>query len=426
MIKLKSVLVVITVLSMVVINSCTTKKEDGRIVIRYSGPGFMLYNKIREGIGKEFEKTHPNVKTVYEPVSGQSFFEKLQTQMASGTEPDIFFMRDFELPIFVEKKALLPLNDFINSDKTFNLKEFHKILIDSYSVNKVIYGLPGSFTTGVIFYNKNLLASQGLKREDIDNMDWKKLLKIALKLTKMKNNIVGQFGIVLEYYDWITFILQNNGAIFSPDKKRCIINSKSSVKAIKYLKSLFLKYHVMPNTTDLQQSSAYQLFMLNRAAMFTGGRWYTTTFNTIKTFNWGIAPFFYNKRRATRLDSHAWVISKRTKHKKIAWEFLKFLTSKTANWKMVEVGDSVPIHKSNIKKFLALNPENKVFIESLKYAYTVDKVMSPYINWREQQVIFNQEFGKFILNKTSAEETLKNIEERVNTSIKQYIKENNL
>jgi len=33
-----------------------SKKEEEKIVIRYSAPGFVLYNQIRENLGKEFEK----------------------------------------------------------------------------------------------------------------------------------------------------------------------------------------------------------------------------------------------------------------------------------------------------------------------------------------------------------------------------------
>ena len=156
--------------------------------------------------------------------------------------------------------------------------------------------------------------------------------------------------------------------------------------------------------------------------MFTGGRWYTTTFNEIKDFKWGIMPFFYNKKRSVRLDSHSWVISKNTKNPDIAWKFLKFLTSRDSNWKMVEVGDSVPIHKSNVDRFIKMDPENKVFIDSLKFAYTVDKIMSPYISWRIMQDIFGQEFDKFKLDLQSAEVTLKAIQDRINEKIDKKLK----
>jgi len=396
------------------------KKEEEKIVIRYSAPGFVLYNQIRENLGKEFEKKFKNVKTEYEPVSGQGYFEKIQTEIAGGNEPDIFFMRDFELPDFASKNILLPLNDLIENDKDFNLNDIHKILIDSYTFEGKIYGLPGSFTTGVIYYNKDIFAKSGISIPQ-KALNWSELKNLAKKLTIKNNNIVEQFGLVLEYYDWITFILQNGGKIFSEDKKSCVIYSKEAVEAVNYLKTLFSDLHIMPNATDLQQTESYQLFTMGKAAMFTGGRWYTTIFNEIKDFKWGIMPFFYNKRKATRLDSHSWVISKRTKHKELCWEFLKFLTSREGNWKMVEVGDSVPTHKSDLKKFLEMNPENKVYIDSLSYAYTVDKVMSPYIPWRQMGRIINEEFDKFMLNKQTAEQALKNIKDRINSTIKENL-----
>ncbi len=415
---MKKLLLVVLVSSLVF--SYCSKKEQGKNVIRYSAPGFMLYNKIREQIGKDFEKANPGVKTIYEPVTGQGYFEKLQTQIAGDSEPDLFFMRDFELPIFVQKGALMELNRFIENDKSFNIKDFHKILIDSYSINGKVYGLPGSFTTGVIFYNRDLFEKAGLSVPQ-KNLTWNEILSLAKKMAFRENGVVKQFGLVLEYYDWLTFILQNNGKIFTPDKKRCIIDSKEALEAIEFLKSMFAKYHVMPNATDLQQSEAYQLFMTGRAAMFTGGRWYTTIFNEIKTFKWGIMPFFYNKRMATRLDSHSWVISRRTKNPELTWKFLKFISSRDGNWKMVDVGDSVPTHKSDLQRFLKLNPENRVYVNSLKYAYTVDKVMSPYLPWSQLQRIIREEFDKFVINQQSGSDTLKNVQDRINKAIEENI-----
>ncbi|MBN1898293.1 MAG: sugar ABC transporter substrate-binding protein [Spirochaetes bacterium] len=414
----------------ILLAGCAEKVPSGKNVIRYSAPGFIRYNEIREDIGKDFEKDNPGMRTYYEPITGAAYFEKIQTQIAGGTEPDVFFMRDFELPIFVSKGALLSLDQFIQDDKDFKANDIHRILIDSYSMDGKVYGLPGSFTTGVIFYNKDLFAQAGIN-PPLASLSWNQILDLAKKLTVREklsqgdqvNEVVKQFGLVLEYYDWITFIWQNGGKIFTPDKKRCIISSGKAVTAINFLKSLFSKYRVMPSGADLQQSEAYQLFMSGRAAMFTGGRWYTTIFNDIKEFKWGIFPFFHQARKATRLDSHAWVISKRTKNPKLAWEFLKYLTSKEGNWKMVEVGDSVPTHKSNIERFLKMNPENKVYTDSLSFSYTVDKVMSPYIPWRQMQRIINEEFDKFIYGKVGAQKTLKNIEDRINSTINENLKE---
>ena len=68
---------------------CMKKQVPKDYVIRYSAPGFMLYNEIRENIGKHFENDNPDIKTVYEPVSGQGYFEKIIIQIASQTKPDV-------------------------------------------------------------------------------------------------------------------------------------------------------------------------------------------------------------------------------------------------------------------------------------------------------------------------------------------------
>jgi multiple sugar transport system substrate-binding protein len=396
---------------------CTNVNNSDKVIIRYSAPGYALYDKIRTDLGEDFQKENPGIITKYEPVTGQAFFEKILTQLASGTEPDVYFMRDFTLPEFITRDAFLPLDEFIRKDPGFDLNDFYPALVDAYRYDGKIYGLPGSFTTGVIYYNKNILSSEGLK-SPLD-LSWENLLKYGKNLQKTNGGIVSQFPLVLEYYDWVTLIFQNGGKFFNEDNTRCVINSVQAIEAITFMKDLIKKYHYVPNTTDLQQSQADQFFMLGRCGLFTGGRWYSTTFRTITSFEWGIMPMFHGKKRATRLDSHAWVISKRTKHPEAAWKLVKYLTGKEGNGKMVSVGDSVPTHKSDLEKFIRANPENQVFIDSLSYSYPAKKIMNPRLTWSEMNQIINTEFDLFILDKQDAGSTLLNIETRVNRAISQ-------
>ncbi|GEM_PF-3597018 len=403
--------------SLVFFNSCANKNDSEKIVLRYSAPGFEQYDKIRAGIGKDFEKLNPGVKMVYEGVNGQGFFEKILVQIAGNSEPDVYFMRDFELDDFSSRGVLLPLNDLIKNDPDFKLDDFYTILIDSYSDKGNIYGLPGSFTTGVIYYNKNILDRKGLKAP-LD-LSWKNIVDLGFKIQEKTGEQVSLFPLVLEYNDWLTFIFQNGGKLFSDDKKRCIINSPQSIEAITYVKELINRYRFVPNSSDLQMSEAYQLFMMERCALFTGGRWYSTSFKAIKNFEWGVMPHLYGKKKMTRLDSHAWVISKRTKHPEMAWKFLKYLTSSEVNAKMVEIGDSVPTHKSDIDKFVKENPENRVFIDSIAYSYSLKNMMSPYIPWNRVNSVIKDQMDLFLMDKQDAVTSLRNVENFINKIIEE-------
>lgn len=330
----------------------------------------MKYDKLRAQQGKNFEKAHPGIKTSFEPIMGQQYFTKILTMIASGTSPDVYFMRDAWMPTFVQKGAFRDLTPFIKQDKSFNLNDFHKVLVDSYTYNNKVYGLTGSFTTGVLYYNKTLFDRKGIPYPDW-SWDWKTVEKYASKLAEIDpEGFTKTFGIALEYYDldFLTLILQNNGKIFNKDKRKCIINSQAAREAAMFIKKLMDK-KVMPSLSDLAGSESYQLFMSGRAAMFPGGRWYMVNFKNIKDFDWGVAPYFKGKKRVVRLDSQAWVISKGTKHPKEAWEFLKYINGREGNQFMVDVGDSVPTHKSQLSNsdFLK-DPKNKIFIDSLPYA----------------------------------------------------------
>jgi len=408
-------------ISLVILFGMQCIKKQKETKIRYSAPGFIKYDKLRLQQGKNFEKQNPTLETHFEPIMGQHYFAKIQTQIASGTEPDVYFMRDTWMPLFVEKDALMDLTDLIQQDNDFNLNDFHKVLVESYTYNNKIYGLAGSFTTGVLYYNKDIFDNNGIPYPD-ETWDWKKIEEIAGKLTKRNPaGFVEIFGIALEYYDldFPTLVLQNNGKIFNKNKTRCVINSKAAKGAAQFMKRLIDK-KLMPSLSDLATSESYQLFMGGQAAMFPGGRWYMVNFKDIKNFKWGVAPFFKGKIRKVRLDSHSWVLSKKTKNPKKAWQFLKYITGPEGNDFLVDVGDSVPTHKSQLDSGEFLKDKyNKIFIDSLPYAYPMKEIMSPLVPWDQMNKIIHEELEKYFIDKQNVNKMLKNMENRINKAIKE-------
>ena len=49
-------------------------------------------------------------------MSGRDYYTRLLTQIAAGDAPDIMQIGDDAVPMFVDKGAFLPLDDYINGD----------------------------------------------------------------------------------------------------------------------------------------------------------------------------------------------------------------------------------------------------------------------------------------------------------------------
>ncbi|MCD6219128.1 sugar ABC transporter substrate-binding protein [Candidatus Calescamantes bacterium] len=407
------------------IGSCARKKDVSRepIILRYLAGAHPVYDAIRRKQSEDFKKVHPQVKVIYQTAPAKYLHQKLLAMIAGGAAPDVFTVESEYLPQFVEKNALMCLDPYIEKDRDFNIDDFFPELIECFRYKGKLYGIPGSFSVTVLYYNKKMFDEVGLSYPD-ENWTWETFLDAAKRLTKQDaSGRVIQFG-AADWINWHTAIKQNGGKLWNEDKSRCIINSPESLEAIKFSKDLQMKYHVIPTGSEAKEMGWYQIFLGQRAAMFFGLRWYTVVFRKNKDLKWGIAPLPMGKLRATDLATHCWAISSQCKHPDLAWEFLKSITGPQGAKYIASVGDSVPVIKEIAMSDTFLhNPEypnenNEVYLKSLEYAYSRASLVHPKIPYEEMKHLIEMELEKFYLDKQTAEETLKNIEDKLNRRIR--------
>lgn len=71
----------------------------------------------------EFEKLHPNIKVIVEQYPWSQYWQKLETEMAAGTAPDVFWDHVTYFPTFVTNGQLLNLTPYIKSTH-LNLSQY--------------------------------------------------------------------------------------------------------------------------------------------------------------------------------------------------------------------------------------------------------------------------------------------------------------
>ncbi len=401
--------------------------KPAAIKLVYMAPGFPLYDQVRIEQGKRFEQSHPGIRTQFQAVAGQGYREKLLTQFAGGSAPDVFFIRDFDLPQFAQKGALRPLDPLIARDPTFQRDDIYPQLQDAYTFGETLYALPGSSSTRVLYYNKRLFDEADVAYPTAE-WTWREFLDAARRLTKRdERGIVAQYGasFYLDSADgWLIWILQNGGSLFNAEKTRCIINASESREAIEFVKALSQEHKVVPGLMDQLNQDNYQLFLSQRAAMFIGGRWYTVNFRTATALSWDVAPLPSGEHRATPLDSHGWAISAHTKHPQEAWELVKQLAGPDGVRFVIEVGDSMPTLRSiaqspyfPVDERYPQEQHNHVFLDAIEYAFSPKQIMHPQIEWYQMSSIINTELDKFLIGQLNAEQALQAVEDRLNVLI---------
>lgn len=416
-----SILLILLSFSLVVI-SCSREesKREGKIFIRFSAPGAVIFNEFRTQMGNDFEKKHPEVRVRYEGIPGD-YTSKILTQIAGRAAPDVFTLGHSNLPTFVSKGTILDITNLVRNDKSFDLDGIYPQAIGVCSYKGRLYGLPRNMGTAGIFYNRKLFDEANVDYPD-GSWTWNDFLETAKKLTKRgSHGRVGQFGAAFNLFggNEAFFIKQNGGKFWNKDRTECLIDSPETREAIQFLKDLIVKHHVCPQPQEERTQTAHEAFGAGRIGMYLTGSWYTTRFRKIRDLDWHVAPLPSGKVRACPLGAGVWCISSQSKYPQLAYELIKFLARPEAIRFVMQVGDCIPFWKydSETEYYLELSPppngENQVFIDALEYSYEpYDEFGHPNIEFNEMMTVFGQELEKFMLDMLTADEALKNIKRK--------------
>lgn len=424
------VMVLIALLYLTV--GCVKKKETGKIYLRWSGYGAAGYDEWRLEASREFERLYPNIIVKYEPVH-QDYQSKIMTQLASNTAPDVFFCAD--LQSYVNKGTLKDITAWIKRDKNY-FDSFFPSLRDDFNLDGKIYGMHQNVAINVLYYNKEIFDKEGLSYPD-KTWTWEDLIKIAIRLTKRDNcGKITQYGIVTPLHEQqlMLYISQNGGRIWNSDGTKCIINSPQSEEALTFWRDLAQKYHVAPTlanmTTGGSEYFGYaDLFFHRRAAMYCGGSYEVThlKIGRIKPFNWGATFMPLAHKGSNRVNIrmyNAMGVWSGSRHPEAAYELMKFMTTPEKIKKLIEFGDSLPLHKSGpdmeyyLQDPVRTEDTRRVMLEALENSKSIYHLMrSPYVDSIEQKRILKKYFEEFNAMQITVNEALRGIETELNALV---------
>lgn len=377
-------------------------------------------SKYFESVIKLFEK-EKNIRVKIESIPGIRYQDKIKTEIASGTAPDVFVWDDEPFLALVSRDSLLCLDSFIKEDK-YDLTDFFPQAVKSFEYKGKIYGIPMDAGAEVIFFNKDIFDKCKIPYPSKE-WTWMEFIKTAQLLTKYdeKTKKISQYGYMPTYGwwpQWLAWVWQAGGDLLNSDRTKCIIASPKAIRGLEFYADLALKYKVSPASTVENESgsgmSVSQLFETGRIAMFGGLPVHLRNFKKVKSIRWDLCQ--YPKGPAglfTRFSSCPYVIYKNTKYPKYAWELVKFLASQEIEKKLVEFY-KFPVRKSTAYSNEYLEIKNgynpKVFLDAI----TVAKVQPLVPEFDEMGGIIQLELDKVILGKQTCKEAAENIQQKVN------------
>jgi multiple sugar transport system substrate-binding protein len=316
-----------------------------------------------------FNAQHTDVQVVFQPITSD-YDTKLKTEIAAGNAPDVFYVDSSQVFSYVQNGLLLPLNQFVNSDSSYNISDFIPETLNAFKFNNNIYAIPKDWSPLALFYNVKMFEQAGISSPP---STWQQLYQDAAKLTVKSNGKVVTYGLALppDMARILAFVYQGGGQWITPSGKSVATNSSQFITALNYTYQLIQQgYATMPSAVGAGWDG--QAFGEGLAAMTIEGNWMIPYMNqTYPNVTYSVAPLPAGPAgRATLLFTVGLAIPYNDKHPQQAWEFIKFFTSVQGQTKWVELGLALPTRMSLFNlPYYQNNPDAKALMSEFSYAH---------------------------------------------------------
>lgn len=328
-----------------------------------------------------YKEQNPHVSIEIQQVPGSQYYQRVKIQFAAGVAPDIMQLAYNQLPTFAERGTLHPLDELIERDG-FPVDQMFPEVLPALKYKGRFYGLPRGWTTFALYYNKDMFREAGVPFPK-PGWTWDDFLAACKKVTKDLDGDgrPDQFGCDAPVQvDGIAYwIWQNGGRLFTPDMKRCLLDSPEAVGALQFLADCQYKHKVFPSPEQAQDlGGGGEMFRNGRQAMFIQGRWGCLTFRGAaypdgRKIDWDVGPVPMNKQNATVLFANCYVLRKDGPNLEEAWKLMQWLTGPEGQKHQARTGRDMPsfVSVANSPDFLdPVNPpeNDAAFLDAAKHA----------------------------------------------------------
>lgn len=281
----------------------------------------------------------------------------LQTALAGGQPPDVFYVNDNKLPDLAKAGALEPVGDQVD-----NPDDFYESLRRSFTYNGTYYCPPKDFSTLQLVYNVDDLAAANVTPPTT----WDELAAAAKALTRP-----GRPGLAMnaEFYRWGVFLAQAGGWPTNDEVTQMTMDSPNVTRALQYVADL----HRNGYAADVKAIGANwggEALGKGKAAMTIEGNWIVGAMKTdFPTVKYAVAELPAGPSgKGTMAFSVCYGVAKASRNKAAAIDFVKFLTSPDKQLEFTKEFPVMPSRKSLADQWLAGKPELEPFVAGGDYA----------------------------------------------------------
>ncbi|MEL6962691.1 MAG: sugar ABC transporter substrate-binding protein [Pseudomonadota bacterium] len=334
---------------------------------------------IFEAMAEEFEAANPDIDIVIEDVAWGNLQQRLTTDIAGGTAPDISIIGTRWLVDFVENDVVASLDEYMDD-------EFKARFIDTFmgpsTIDGQIYGLPVAASARAMYYNKGLLEQAGVGEPPAT---WDDLAAAAEKVSALGDDIHGfglQGGGDTETDAYWYYALWTHGGEIIDENGQSGIGSDAAIAATERYKSLIDAGLTQPGVTNYNRQDVESMLKQGKVGMILSGPWLRGQMKEeAPDVDYGITAIPMGAAQATYGVTDSIVMFADSEVKDEAWKFLAEAAF-TDKWRaeFTQKEGFLPVFRSVAEDdHFVGDPELKAFTDMLPYA----KFAPLIANWQE-------------------------------------------
>ena len=283
----------------------------------------------------------------------------LNTALAGGQPPDVFYVDSNNLPDLASSGALAPVPTGALSDPD----DIYPSLREAFTYDGTWYCPPKDFSTLGLVYDPAALEAAGVAVPTT----WEELAAAAEALTTDS-----QAGLAMgvEYPRWAVFLFQAGADLTDPEVSEITLDTPEAREALQYVADHYAAGHFV-RPSDVDAGWAGEAFGQGKAAMTIEGNWIVGYLEqTFPEKEWAVAELPAGPAgKGTFAFTVCYGVAQSAANPAASWALIEYLTNSEGALAWTSAFNVMPARESVADDWLAARPELEAFVVGAEYAH---------------------------------------------------------
>jgi len=414
---MKRVFCIITVLLMVIsLNGMVLAGTQ----IRIAGYGGNDQNIVEELIIRYVEPAvaDDGIKVIYEPIA-DDYPRYILNSLSAGTAADLFYMDIFWAKNVIKTGTVEPLDNYLLKSDILSKEDIIPSLLEGFTVDGKLYGIPKDFNSLALFYNKDLFDIAGVPYPNSEDT-WKTLKNKLNKVVEVDEEFIGM-ALQPEFARMGALAYANGWEPFAGDKTD-LMDPKFKEAFLWYTSLKEKGLGRMP--ADIGQGWGGGAFATGTTATCLEGAWIIGFLrDQAPNLNYGATLLPKSPetgKRGNFIFTVAWGMNANSSNKEAAFKVLEALTSPEAQQWVLERGLAIPSRKSLVNNPYFEKETKEAQANKIVFMGASDGYVKPYSfreyggEWMDP---INDALNEVLSGQTGVDEALKKAQETLNQDV---------